>query len=193
MEIPTKEKIILATLDLAAEYGLKSLSMSQIAEKVGIKKPSLYNHFDSKEALIKEMYEYIRGKSKMQLTGTDQSNTNKSAYDLLYDSVMNYKNLVFDKNMFKFYKVIYAERTTNKEAAEIMTNETDKMIEATKKVFEKLNIDDVNTAATSFAMTIHGLMDYELDAKMASKEYDKDAIEKYIKWFLNNTRRKNEK
>ncbi len=38
-----KEEIIYATLELAAEYGLKSLSMSQIAEKVGIKKPSLYN------------------------------------------------------------------------------------------------------------------------------------------------------
>ena len=33
-----KEKIIYATLELAAEYGLKSLSMAQIAEKVGIKK-----------------------------------------------------------------------------------------------------------------------------------------------------------
>ena len=48
----TKERIILATLDLAAEHGLKSHSMSQIAEAVGIKKPSLYNHFDSKETLI---------------------------------------------------------------------------------------------------------------------------------------------
>ena len=38
--------------------------MAQIAEKVGIKKPSLYNHFESKEALIKEMYEFIREKSK---------------------------------------------------------------------------------------------------------------------------------
>ena len=45
----TKEKIILSTLDLASKYGLKSLSMSQIAESVGIKKPSLYNHFNSKQ------------------------------------------------------------------------------------------------------------------------------------------------
>ena len=39
-----KEEIILSTLDLASRYGLKSLSMSQIADSVGIKKTSLYNH-----------------------------------------------------------------------------------------------------------------------------------------------------
>lgn len=58
--MPKKEEIILTTLDLASKYGLKSLSMSQNADSVGIKKPSLYNHFDSKEELIREIYEYIR-------------------------------------------------------------------------------------------------------------------------------------
>ena len=194
MRRTTKEEIILATLDLAAEYGLKSLSMSQIAEKVGIKKPSLYNHFDSKETLIKEMYEYIRNKSREHLMNVKQDDIKgKSADDILYNSVSNYKNLVFDKDMFKFYKVIYAERTTNKDAAEIMILETDKMIEATKVLFKKLNIGKADIAATSFAMTIHALMDYELDAKMAGKKYDKDAIKKYIKWFLKIHKEENEK
>ena len=185
MKVSTKEKIILATLDLASEYGLKSLSMSQIAEKVGIKKPSLYNHFDSKETLIKEMYEYIRDKSKEHLANIDQNDVgDKNAYDVLYNSVLNYKNVVFDKDMLRFYKVIYAERATNKDAAKIMILETDKMINATKSLFEKLNIDNADIAATSFAMTIHNLLDYELDAKMAGKKYDKDAIRKYIRWFL---------
>ena len=40
-----KKKIIYATLELASSNGLGSISMSQIAEKVGIKAPSLYNHF----------------------------------------------------------------------------------------------------------------------------------------------------
>ena len=44
-----KEEIIIAVLDLAAEKGLGSVSMSQIAEKMGMRKPSLYNHFSSKE------------------------------------------------------------------------------------------------------------------------------------------------
>ena len=51
-----KEEIIYATLELAAAYGMKAVSMAQIADRVGIKAPSLYNHFASKEELIREMY-----------------------------------------------------------------------------------------------------------------------------------------
>ena len=37
-----KKEIILATLELAANKGLGNVSMNMIADKVGIKKPSLY-------------------------------------------------------------------------------------------------------------------------------------------------------
>ena len=42
-----KKEIIMATLELAANKGLGNVSMNMIADKVGIKKPSLYNHFKS--------------------------------------------------------------------------------------------------------------------------------------------------
>ena len=59
-----KEEIILATLVLASENGLKSISMAQIAEKIGIKAPSLYNHFKSKDEIIKAMYSFLREKAQ---------------------------------------------------------------------------------------------------------------------------------
>lgn len=188
-----KEEIILATLDLASLYGLKSLSMSQIAERVGIKKPSLYNHFDSKESLINEMYKFIREKSKenLSLSNVDYVSymKDKSASEILNGYVINYKNMVSDEKMMKFYKVIYSERTTNKDAAKILIDETNKMIEATKMLFnylkmsKKLDIDDVEVCSISFAMTIHSLIDYELDQKMTGQKSDKDLIDNYIKWF----------
>lgn len=108
-----KEEIILSTLDLASKYGLKSFSMSQIADSVGIKKPSLYNHFNSKEELIKEMYEYIRNKSKQDISNISMEKIiKKSIYDILFESVMNYKKMVMNEEMFKFYSVIYSERST---------------------------------------------------------------------------------
>ena len=189
-----REEIILATLDLASLYGLKSLSMSQIAEKVGIKKPSLYNHFDSKETLIKEMYQYIRDKSKENVTNIifdEDFLINKSAFEILNESVSNYKKIVLNENMIKFYKVIYSERTTNEDASSIVMEETNKMINSTKMLFEllkknnKLFIDDIEMASISFSMTIHSLIDYELDSIMLKERYDKDMILNYIKWFCN--------
>lgn len=187
-----KEEILLSTLDLASKYGLKSLSMSQIADSVGIKKPSLYNHFSSKEELIKEMYEYIRNKSKQNISNITLDNINeKSTYDILHNSVMNYKKMVLDEDMFKFYSVIYSERTTNNEASKIVIEETNKMINATKKLFKflkdnnKLFVDDIEMASITFSMTIHSLIEYELDCKKNNLNYNKNNIQNYIKWFCN--------
>jgi len=187
-----KEEILLSTLDLASKYGLKSLSMSQIADSVGIKKPSLYNHFSSKEELIKEMYEYIRNKSKQNISNITLDNINeKSTYDILHNSVMNYKKMVLDEDMFKFYSVIYSERTTNNNASQIVIEETNKMINATKKLFKllkdnnKLFVDDIEMASITFSMTIHSLIDYELDCKKNNQDYDENNIPKYIKCFCN--------
>ena len=187
-----KEKIILATLDLASKYGLKSLSMSQIAESVGIKKPSLYNHFDSKETLIKEMYAYIREKSK-QATISQKPifKPTDTAYTILKNSVNSYKKMTTKREMLKFYKIVYAERTTNPDAAKIVIAETDKMVTATKSLFKllaqagKFKLDNPDTAAITFSMTIHSLIDYELDHKIAKQKYDKKIVENYIKWFCN--------
>ena len=187
-----KEEIIYATLELAAEYGLKSLSMSQIAEKVGIKKPSLYNHFESKEALIKEMYELIREKSKENISvNSFDFIKDMSAEDILMAAVLNYKKMVNDENLIRFYKVIYSERTINPEATQIIIEETNKMVSATKTLFKvlqdnkKIYIDNIDVAATSFAMTIHSLIDYEFDCKKVNEKYDKKMIQDYIEWFCN--------
>lgn len=189
-----KEEIICATLELAAEYGLKSLSMSQIAEKVGIKKPSLYNHFESKEILIKEMYQFIREKSKEKIAFENLNLSdyiNNNAKEVLKQSVFNYKKMVSNEQLYTFYKVIYSERSINSDAAQILIEETNKMIAATKNLFyalqkcNKLNIDNIEIAATSFALTIHSLIDYEFDCQKANQEYDKKEIQNYIEWFCN--------
>ncbi len=190
-----KEEIIYATLELAAEYGLKSLSMSQIAEKVGIKKPSLYNHFESKEILIKEMYQFIREKSKegIPLGNLDYSNYLEkfNAKEILTQSVLSYKKMVTDEKMYNFYKVIYSERIINTDASKILVEETKKMITATKNLFyvlqknNKINIDNIDVAAMSFAMTIHSLIDYELDCKKTNEKFDEKMIQNYIEWFCN--------
>lgn len=187
-----KEEILYATIELAAEYGLKSLSMAQIAEKVGIKKPSLYNHFESKEALIKEMYEVIREKSKSDIPFIDlESIKSKSAKYILSQSVLNYKKMISNEKMATFYSVVYSERTTNSDASKILIEETNKMIEATKALFKvlveksKLRINNIDISAISFALTIHSIIDYEFDCKKAKEKFDEDMLQNYIDWFCN--------
>lgn len=190
-----KEEILLVTLELAAANGLSNVSMAQIAEKIGIRKPSLYNHFKSKEEIIEAMYQYFRDRSKEALSLTDidygEFVKDKSIEEALQQSVSNYVNMNSGGKMFLFYKVIYSERAINPNAAKIMAEETRRMIIATKNLFYalqahgKINIDEVDVAATSFAMTIHSMMDYQFDCSCSGEPVSQSMIQEFIKWFCN--------
>lgn len=190
-----KEEIILVTLELAATNGLSNVSMAQIAKKMGIQKPSLYNHFTSKEEIISAMYQYLRDKSKEQLSLADidygEFIKGKSMEEALWQSVSNYIKITSENKMFSFYKVLYSERSVNPTAAKIMAEETRRMILATKNLFyalqihKKICVKDIDMAAVSFAMTVHAMMDYQLDCSCSGEPISKDMIQSYIKWFCN--------
>ena len=53
----TKQKILDKALELFAAQGYDSVSVGEIAKAVGIKAPSLYNHFPSKQAIFDAILE----------------------------------------------------------------------------------------------------------------------------------------
>lgn len=56
----TKDKILLEATILFAQNGYAAVSIRDIVEKVSIKAASLYNHFESKEALWDGVLEHVR-------------------------------------------------------------------------------------------------------------------------------------
>ncbi|MEP7282442.1 MAG: TetR/AcrR family transcriptional regulator [Rubrivivax sp.] len=50
----TRDALIRACADLIAEEGIAALSLRKVADRVGIKAPSIYAHFSSREALLAE-------------------------------------------------------------------------------------------------------------------------------------------
>lgn len=197
-----KEEIIIVTLELAAKNGLNNVSMSQIAEKIGIQKPSLYNHFKSKEEIITAMYQYLRERSKEKLTLADidygEFIKGKSAEMVLKQAVSNYEKMCGENEIFAFYKIIYSQRSVDPIAAKILAEETRRMITATKNLFyalqvhKKLCVDDIDMAAVSFAMTVHAVMDHRLDCLCAGETIQNDMLQNYIKWFCKQYGGKNE-
>lgn len=53
----TKQKILVKALELFSIKGYDAVSVGEIAKAVGIKAPSLYNHFPSKQAIFEEIVE----------------------------------------------------------------------------------------------------------------------------------------
>ena len=184
----TKEKILLVTLRLASEHGLGSLSLSQIAGEVGIQKQSLYNHFASKEELISGLYEYLRGKAKekanMAPVDYGAMVKGKKPDEVLTAAVDSYMAMNQDKDIMQFYRFVMSERSINKDAAQIMVVETEKMILATKQLFYAMQVqhvmdfDDADAAAFSFAMAVHSIMDYMYDREMAGADQSARSAQK---------------
>lgn len=193
MSKTSREEIINVALKLASEKGLANVSMGMIAESVGIKKPSLYNHFASKEKLFESMYEFLRenAKEKANIGNINASYIDKTPFQILFNAVGNYIEMNKNEEMRAFYKVVYSERCYNKLAAKILVEETERMIAATKSLFgimQSMGImrfEDLEEEAISYALTVHGLMDYCLDCEFIGKSSDKgeDMISDYIKSF----------
>lgn len=52
----TRQEILDAAWEVAREEGLSQLTLRQVAERVGMRAPSLYSHFDSKNAIYDAMF-----------------------------------------------------------------------------------------------------------------------------------------
>ena len=191
-----KKEIIMATLELAANKGLGNVSMNMIADKVGIKKPSLYNHFASKEELVEAMYQFLREEAKKNANVGAIDYTvifaGKSALEILRMMVGGYFHMNQQEHMLNFYKVIYSERNIQPMAAKILAEETEKMIIATKQLFyamevhKLLHFQNADMSAVSLAMTVHGLMDYELDLRSGgckTENQERNDLDEYLQWF----------
>jgi AcrR family transcriptional regulator len=65
----TRLEIVEAAWSLARENGLSSLTLRDVAERVGMRAPSLYSHFDSKNAIYDAMFGQAWSDYEKQMNG----------------------------------------------------------------------------------------------------------------------------
>lgn len=66
-KLDKRSEIIQAALDLIVEYGFHGTSMAMVAEKADVGAGTIYHYFESKEALIKELYQELEEKVTVTL------------------------------------------------------------------------------------------------------------------------------
>ena len=129
----TKKKILDVALTLFSERGYGNVYVGHIAEGVGIKTPSLYKHYKSKqdifEAILKEMYSrYDKEVSYLSITGSDSELDSdifgKISEDELVKMGMGlFHFFLHDEYECKFRKMLTIEQFTNKELAELFSDQ----------------------------------------------------------------------
>ena len=99
----TKERILDEALTLFSEKGYANVYVNDIAERVGIKAPSLYKHYKSKQAIFDAILEvmYTRFKEtagSLNISG-DDADTDAGIYKTMKETDL----VVLGKNLFLYY------------------------------------------------------------------------------------------
>ena len=129
----TKKKILDVALTLFSEKGYGNVYVGQIAEGVGIKAPSLYKHYKSKqdifEAILEEMRKrYDKEAAHLNMTGNDflidfELYNNISEDELVKMGIGLFSFFLHDEYECKFRKMLTIEQFSNKELAELFSHQ----------------------------------------------------------------------
>ena len=125
----TKQEILDAALELFSVQGFEATSTSQIAGAVGIRKASLYSHFESKQAildeLVKEVLEQYAAHSIFAKTdwGKDSYNLPMTPDDSVQMIKGQIRYILHDPHISKARKMLVIEQFQNSELAKLQTKQ----------------------------------------------------------------------
>lgn len=99
----TKQRIIKEALILFAEKGYSDVYVSEIAQAVGIKAPSLYKHFKSKQEIFNAILEELRKNYTEQAAVLNINGSNEQADADIYADISESSLVEMGKGLFLYF------------------------------------------------------------------------------------------
>lgn len=178
----TKEQIILKTLELGFTKGMSNVSLMDIAKEVGIKKASLYSHFDCKNSIIDAILGYC--KAELAQKNFDVNFKAKDAQSLLFSLVDSFMETFGESPLSQYYAIVQQQKLHEKVFNEA-AHEIDAMVTARVKVALEycvqrswLDIPDTDTASDFFSDAIQQCLTNLVASENLNLNFDAD-------WELN--------
>ena len=123
----TKQEILEASLELFSQRGFEATSISQIAEAVGIRKASLYSHFESKHAildtLVKQVLEAYGQHSIFGRTDWEKAEIPLTPDDAVRMIQGQLRYILHDPTVSRARKMLVIEQFQNPELAKLQTKQ----------------------------------------------------------------------
>lgn len=128
----TKQEILEASLDLFSVQGFEATSISQIADAVGIRKASLYSHFESKQAILDALVKEVLEQYKLHSIFA-REDWNDSAFSKEYQQMTaqeaaqrilgQIRYILHDPCISKARKMLVIEQFQNPDLARLQTKQ----------------------------------------------------------------------
>lgn len=99
----TREKILKEALRLFAEKGYSDVFVGEIASAVGIKAPSLYKHFKSKQEIFDAIINMLKESYNAQANALSINGSDNRADADIYSSVSEEMLVEMTKNLFLYF------------------------------------------------------------------------------------------
>lgn len=151
----SKEKILNIAIEEFAKHGYESVSMNNLAKKLGLNKATIYYHFEDKKSLYNEVLKSILTDSQEELHKI--SYANKPATKRLRDYIQHITCKIVNDS--KIISIMYREMANfginmDKKIIEFMNKD----IEAFQNIIKDLNMKDKykNIDVHSFKFLIIG-------------------------------------
>ncbi|MGL4669879.1 MAG: TetR/AcrR family transcriptional regulator [Methanobacteriaceae archaeon] len=171
-EKTTKEKIFSASIKLFSEKGFNTVTVREIANHVGIKESSIYNHYPSKESILDSILDYFICEMESESIPENQINT------------------LIEENPKLFYKIgsdIFEEKMKNPEIIKIWRLVLIEMYHnpRIKEFFLKKLIEGpISFWSDVFSIMIEKKLIKSIDPERIAKEYFAYAIYLLIENFV---------
>lgn len=139
----THEKIIHAVLECAFVNSVGGTSLADIAGKLGIKKASLYNHYESREMMMEDTVRYCgEYLQKVSFIPSEMDATaQKYAPEAVLKGIVHRWFKVNEKDpLFQIYSFIESEKYFSSEAAKISAATKKKLCEQTVTALNSLSL-----------------------------------------------------
>lgn len=127
----TKQRILDEALTLFSEKGYANVFVGDIAERVGIKAPSLYKHYKNKRAIFDAIIDLMNSRFAEQAKALQISGTDAAVDSKIYQKMSEENLLKLGREFFLFYlhddynkrfrKMLTIEQFNSKELAGIYT------------------------------------------------------------------------
>ena len=195
----TKHRILDEALTLFAQKGYANVYVGEIAEKVGIKAPSLYKHYKNKQAIFDAIIDEMNKRYEEQAVTLNISGMNPSADASVYSSISEDKLVEIGTGLFlyflhddytsRFRKILTIEQFHNKEFASIYSSQyVDGPISYQKTLFQLMISSGAFAPVDIDAITIQFYSPIYMLLTLCDREPDREEqalilLEKHFRQF----------
>lgn len=176
----TREKIIIAFLESCFYKNAGGTSLSDVAEKLGIKKASLYNHYESRDAMVEDCIRWCGDyyKKTYFIPNDIESISQRYPAENVMKAIINRWFKMNEKEpLIQIYSFIESEKYISTEAAKIAKETREKLIEQTKIALRSLGnakkiIDLEENDLESLSKMITSIVISNLDDYIVTKKIE---------------------